>query len=313
MMEAVIVNNNAHWQEPDMIEQKVKFQSDQLTLDGAFFTNPEKDDQHLPIVIVCSGFTGQKNIHPERYARFLTNRGFTVFGFDYRGFGESEGARERVLIEEQVRDIANAVAVVAVRAREEKRKVVLAGWGMGGGLVLDAFRICEDQVDGLIAMNGFFDAVRVQKALRGELGWKQFRAFMATERVRLANGGEPKGIDPFDIYPLDPVSREYVFTELVKAPGYGVTSTFDFADSLIGFCPEAHLDDRFAQIPLLIAHGAENDLHPVTEARSLYARYPGPKELFLLEGGGHTEWMLDDNPKFQAFAGKLADWMTSTF
>ncbi|WP_206075730.1 alpha/beta hydrolase [Marinobacter sp. NP-4(2019)] len=92
-----------------------------------------------------------------------------------------------------------------------------------------------------------------------------------------------------------------------------MTSTFDFADSLISFCPEAHLDDRFAQIPLLIAHGAENDLHPVTEARSLYARYPGPKELFLLKGAGHTEWMLDEDPKFQTFAAKIADWISESF
>lgn len=296
-----------------MIEQKIKFHSDALVLDGAFFVDSEKDDVRLPIVIVCSGFTGQKNIHPERYARAWTRHGFTVFGFDYRGFGDSEGPRERVLLEEQVRDIANAVAVVHQRAQAEHRKVVLAGWGMGGGLILDAFRLCEDQIVGLVAMNGFYDAVRVQKSLRGELGWKQFRAYMATERLRLASGGERKGIDPFDIYPLDPVSRGYVETELVKAPGYGVTSTFDFADSLINFRPEACLDERFARVPLLIAHGAENDLHPVSEAYSLYARYPGPKELFLLEGGGHTEWMLDENPKFQAFSSYISDWMQAQF
>lgn len=295
-----------------MKEQKVKFYSDQLALDGAFFTDENNSDGGKPIVIVCSGFTGQKNIHPERYARALTPKGFTVFGFDYRGFGESEGTRERVILEEQVRDIAAAVAVVRQRADEEGRKLVLAGWGMAGGLILDALRICEGQIDGLISMNGFFDSVRVQKALRGEHGWKEFKAFMAQERQRLALGGERKGIDPFDIYPLDPVSREYVFTELVKAPGYGVTSDLDFADSLISFKPEAHLDERFASIPLLIAHGAENDLHPVTEPKSLYAAYPGPKSLFLLANGGHTEWMLDDDPRFIEFSNHIAEWISNT-
>ncbi|WP_409524300.1 alpha/beta hydrolase [Nitrincola sp. MINF-07-Sa-05] len=294
-----------------MKEQKISFISDGLKLDGAFFTDEQNSQPSLPIIIVCSGFTGQKNIHPERYARAFTPKGYTVFGFDYRGFGESEGVRERVLIEEQVRDIASAVSIVHERAQAEGRKVVLAGWGMAGGLILDAFRLCEDQIDALVSMNGFFDAVRVQKALRGEHGWKAFKQFMAKERLRLSKGGEPKGIDPFDIYPLDPVSREYVFTELVKAPGYGVTSTFDFADSLISFCPEKHLDERYASVPLLIAHGAENDLHPVTEAKSLYASYPGPKELFLLEGGGHTEWMLDEDPRFIRFSGHIASWVSA--
>ncbi|NMU84450.1 alpha/beta hydrolase, partial [Vibrio parahaemolyticus] len=79
-----------------------------------------------------------------------------------------------------------------------------------GGLILDAYRVCQDAIDGLISMNGFYDAVRVQVAQRGEHGWKAFRQFMLEERTRLALGGEKQGIDPFEIYPLDPVSREYV-------------------------------------------------------------------------------------------------------
>jgi uncharacterized protein len=50
----------------------------------------------------------------------------------------------------------------------------------------------------------------------------------------------------------------------------------------------------------------------VTEAHSLYAAYPGPKSLFLLPEGGHTEWMLDEDPKFQAFASHIAGWLQDT-
>jgi len=295
-----------------MIKLNTKFFSDGLTLDGDFYTDESNNNPELPIVIICSGFTGQKNIHPERYARAWTKKGYTVFGFDYRGFGESDGVRGRVILEEQVRDIANVVTVVSERAIKEGRKVVLAGWGMAGGLILDAYRICEDQVSGLVAMNGFFNAVRVQKKQRGEQGWKEFKQFVTTERLRLAKGGVKKGIDPFKIYPLDPVSRKYVFTELVKTPGYGVTCDLSFADSLISFNPEAQLDERFADIPLLIAHGAENDLHPVTEAESLYDAYPGPKSIYLLPNAGHTEWMLDEDPRFMAFEKHVSEWVAET-
>jgi uncharacterized protein len=290
-----------------MLEQKAKFYSDGYKLDGAFFADEHNNDPALPIVIVCSGFTGLKNIHPERFARALTPRGFTTFGFDYRGFGASEGPRAKVFLEEQVRDIANAVSFVGARANEEDRKLVLAGWGMGGGLVLDAYKI-HPQPDALIAMNGFFNAKRVQKALRGERGWQQFVDFCRKERARLVQGGAAAGIDPFDIYPLDAVSREYVDNVLRKNPDYGLTSDLSFADSLLSFEPESNLQG-FEQTPLLIAHGAANALHPVEEAKSLYARYPGPKELFLLDDAGHTEWMLDDNPLFVKFSTKIGDWI----
>ncbi|CAH1045277.1 alpha/beta hydrolase [Halomonas sp. TD01] len=294
-----------------MQSESVSIFSDGFKLDGSYYWEESKLQEHAPVVIVCSGFTGLKHIHPERFARFLTKKGFLCFGFDYRGFGESEGERGKVLLEEQVRDIASVVTSVRARAEQEGRALVLAGWGMAGGLVLDAYRLVEDQVDALISMNGFFDAVRVQKALRGELGWKNFRQFVKQERLRLSQGGEAQKIDPFDIYPLDPISKGYVDEVLRKTPGYGLTSDLDFADSLVSFHPEAHIDQRFANTPLLIAHGGENDLHPVTEAHSLYAAYPGPKSLFLLPEGGHTEWMLDDDPKFQRFAAVVANWVAS--
>ncbi|TFH87876.1 alpha/beta hydrolase [Billgrantia azerbaijanica] len=295
-----------------MQSESVSIVSDGFKLDGSYYWEEGVVDDGAPIVIVCSGFTGLKHIHPERFSRFLTKKGFLCFGFDYRGFGDSEGPRGKVLLEEQVRDIANVVSYVRARADKEGRKLALAGWGMAGGLVLDAYRQVEDLVDALVSMNGFFDAVRVQKALRGELGWKQFRQFLNQERLRLAQGGEAREIDPFDIYPLDPISKGYVDEVLWKTPGYGLTSELDFADSLIAFRPESHIDQRFAKTPLLIAHGGENDLHPVTEAHSLYATYPGPKSLFLLPEGGHTEWMLDEDPKFQAFAGHVAGWLQET-
>lgn len=303
---------NSQSLEKIMQSESVSIISDGLKLDGSYYWEEGVVQDETPIVIVCSGFTGLKHIHPERFARFLTKQGFLCFGFDYRGFGESEGKRGKVLLEEQVRDIANVVAYVRARADAEGRKLVLAGWGMAGGLVLDAFRQVEDLVDALISMNGFFDAVRVQKALRGELGWKEFRQFLNQERLRLAQGGEAQEIDPFRIYPLDPISKGYVDGVLWKTPGYGLTSDLDFADSLIAFRPESHIDQRFARTPLLIAHGGENDLHPVTEAQSLYATYPGPKAMYLLPEGGHTEWMLDDDPKFQTFAGQVADWLKAT-
>lgn len=293
-----------------MQSESISISSDGLALDGSYYWEPEELKDNAPVVIVCSGFTGLKHIHPERFARFLTRQGFLCVGFDYRGFGASEGARGKVLLEEQVRDIANVVSRISERAREQGRPLVLAGWGMAGGLVLDAYRLVEDQVDALISMNGFFDAVRVQKALRGELGWKQFRHFIRQERQRLARGEAPRPLDPFDIYPLDPISKGYVDEVLWKTPGYGLTSELSFADSLIAFKPEAHIDQGYATTPLMIAHGGENDLHPVSEAHSLYACYPGPKQLFLLPEGGHTEWMLDENPRFQAFAARIAEWLS---
>ncbi|MDA7847911.1 lysophospholipase [Sulfurospirillum sp.] len=290
-----------------MLDKNVSLISDKIKLDGSFYTPDCGENSDKPVVIVCSGFTGMKEIHPARFARFLTKQDYTVFGFDYRGFGKSDGLVNKVLIEEQIRDISNVVSYV--KSAYPNRKLVLAGWGMSGGMILESAKSVGKLIDGLIPLNGFFDSIRVQKALRGEDGFDDYKDWLARQRVKNVNGEGAKDFDPFDFYPLDNVTKGYVFTELVKTDGYGIRSDFDFADSLMDFNCELDLS-HLSNTPILIAHGGENALHPVEEPKSLYEKYPNEdKELFLLEGGGHTEWMLDDDPKFIKFATKLSSWL----
>ena len=210
-------------------------------------------------------------------------------------------------------------------------------------------------------------------------------------------------VDPFKIYPLDPVSEEYVNRVLRAVPGYNEGSSFlvlslffmffstlvftpyavyhhssyhsycsmcmcmcayvcvcqwwnigaqvrlDFADSLLRFAPEHNLD-HLHNTPLLVVHGEKNELHPVAEPISLLAKYPGtcthqdnnPKYQFIfiffiqlmpfilntnlwlityifyhkghtdvywVPQGGHTEWMLDDNEKFQDVVRNVDAWV----
>ena len=288
-----------------MIEHQQSFFSDGVRLAGTFYF-PDTVEPGRPVLLFCSGFMGLKRIHPERFARFFVPRGYPCFGFDYRGFGDSDGAPGAVLVEEQVRDIANAVACVRAEPRLAGRKLVLGGWGMGGGLVLEAARLVT--VDALICVNGFYDAVRVQRRLRGEPGWQAFLAKLAAMRGEASRSGVVPQVDPFDIYPLDAVTQTYVDDVLRRVPGFGGSVHLGFADSLLSFAPQGKLA-ALEQIPLLIAHGDGNALHPPEEAERLHAAYPGTKELYWLAGAGHTEWMLDDHPLFKRLAERLAAWV----
>jgi hypothetical protein len=292
-----------------MRSEPIEFFSDALRLRGSFYW-PDDGESASPLVVPCSGFTGLASIHPERFARYLTARGFPCFGFDYRGFVGSEGERGRVLLEEQVRDIIHAVWAAASDERVDSGRVVLLGWGMGAGLVIDAARTL-DGVAGIVAANGFYDGERFSRAHRTDAEYDAFKDDVREERrVRVRTGKSRHG-DPFDIYRLDPESREYVDRVLRKNPDYDATAySWELADSLIGWKVEAYAPAM--RTPLLVAHGDRNRLHLPGEATSLYAAYGGPKELFWLEGAGHTEFMLDDHPQFQALAGRIEAWIRET-
>lgn len=294
-----------------MRTETATFDSDGLALSGSFFLPDDfADDKPQPVVIPCSGFTGLCRIHPARFARALTSQGYVCFGFDYRGFAESEGPRGRVILEEQVRDIIHGAAFAASDDRIDENRVILLGWGMGAGLCLDAARELPGVV-GIAAVNGFYDGKRVQIAHRGEAGCRDFVKEVAEKRARRVRTGQSASADPFHLYPLDEQSREYVDNVLRKTPGYDAGEySYELAESLLRWLPEAYAPRM--RIPVLIAHGDQNKLHPTGEAEALRDAYAGPNELYWIEGGGHTEWMHDDDPKFLALADQLGAWISQT-
>lgn len=291
-----------------MQTEEVSFYSDGLELNGAFHLPDDFDaSRRHPLVMPCSGFTGLRQIHPERFARYLTGHGYLCFSFDYRGFGKSEGIRRRVILEEQVRDVLHAVGYVESDPRVDANRLVLLGWGMGAGVVLDAARELLGVV-GLIAVNGFYSGKRVQQSHHTTKAFLEFRDHVRAEYASRARSGKIKWDDPFLFYPLDEDSRKYVEEVLRKQPGYDVEDySGELADSLLRWYPEAHAS--YMRTPLLIAHATRNALHPITEAEALLSAYGGPKELYQIEGVGHTEWMFDDNPHFLALGARIDRWL----
>lgn len=294
-----------------MHTEETTFYSDGLKLSGSFYLPDSGQDGPRPLVIACSGFTGLNSIHPARFARYLTKHGFLCFGFDYRGFAKSEGERGRVILEEQVRDVIHATAFAVNDPRADAGRIVLLGWGMGAGLVLDAARE-RPGLAGIVAINGFYCGRRVQVAHRGEEGYRRFREAVVEQLGRHAHTGEREEIEPFEAYPLDPQSKFYVDTVLRQNADYETTGYFyELANSLLRWHPEAYAP--YMSTPILIAHGDRNELHPTIEAVSLLRVYAGPKQLYWIEGAGHTEFMHDDNPRFQALGARIVGWLNELF
>ncbi len=295
-----------------MSEERTRFYSEGAVLDASFhFPDVEPTGTEKPVIIPCSGFMGLKTIHPGRFARALNPLGYTCFTFDYRGFGTTKIVGGKVLIDDQIRDIVHAISFVVSDERMRGRQLVLLGWGMGAGLVLKATPIAPN-VQGLICMNGLYDAIRVQRQVRGDAGWRRFRTWFQERQLEACRTPETLEVDPFDIYPLDPLTRTYVDGPLAASPGFGGTVHLSFAESLLAFAPEHDLE-HLSDVPLLIVHSEENRLHPFLEGESLYARYPGPKERFWIPGAGHTEWMHDDHPVFRSVIDRVAVWLEKHF
>lgn len=252
-----------------------------------------------PVVIACSGYQGQKVIHPERFARALNPLGYAVLAFDYRGFGLSEGERGRLVPQEWAEDIRAGVDRLTTVEEVDSSRLALIGWGLGGGVVV-AEAADDPRVRAVACVNGIADGTRSTRNMHDDASWASLLERVEADRGLRTAQGRSEIADPWDIVRLNLDHRTdgYVGDELYKAPGFGTGVTLESADFLLRFSPESVVH-RISPRPLLIVHGAENELHKPVEAQSMYDHAAEPKSLEMLEGRGHTEWMFDDDPTFK--------------
>jgi len=264
-----------------------------------------------PVIVACSGYQGQKVIHPERFARTMTPLGYAVLAFDYRGFGLSEGERGRLAPQDWAEDVRAAVDRLTVVADVDAARIGLLGWGMGGGVVV-AEASEDPRVRAVASLNCISDGTRSTRNMHDETSWNRLLSRIEADRGLRATQGRSEITDPWDIVRLNLDIRTdgYVGEELYKAPGFGSGVTLESADLLLRFSPEKVVH-RLAGRPLLIVHGAENQLHHPVEAKALYDHAEEPKQLVFLEDSGHTEWMFDEHPTFQQLLGLVDEHFSS--
>jgi uncharacterized protein len=262
-----------------------------------------------PVVVACSGYQGQKVIHPERFARALTPLGYAVLAFDYRGFGVSEGERGRLVPQEWAEDVRAGVDRLAGVDAVDVSRLALVGWGLGGGVVV-AEAADDPRVRAVACLNGIADGTRSTRNMHDEESWASLLERIEADRPRRTELGRSEIADPWDIVRLNLDDRTdgYVGAELYKAPAFGSGVTLESADFLLRFSPE-RVAGRISPRPLLIVHGAENELHKPVEAQSMYDHAAEPKQLELLPGRGHTEWMFDDDPTFKHVVTTLSEFL----
>ncbi len=113
--------------------------STQKLSDGIVLTlRSPSDSTKSPVIILCHGFCGIREILLPDFAEAFTRAGFSTITFDYRGFGDSDGERGRLVPAMQIDDIISVVNWAREQPSLDAQRIGLWGTSFGGCHVFGA-------------------------------------------------------------------------------------------------------------------------------------------------------------------------------
>jgi uncharacterized protein len=285
-----------------MRERQISFYSEGFKLEGTIYLPDDyQPGEKRPAIIPNSGYNGFNEFYPRLFARNLTENGYVCFGFDYRGFAQSEGPQGRVILDEQVQDIKNAITFLQIQEEVDPENIGLIGWGMGASNVVRV-AASDDRVKAVAALNGFFNGERWLKSIHSYVEWVEIKKMIEEDRILRVTTGSSKNEDPFIHYPLDPATNDYVQKELAILSPFGKLTQLQFTDSIISLNADKVAKD--IECPLFVAHGKDNLLHPVDESIHFYEAATEPKQLYIIDGK-HNDFMYHGHPVFKDLINQL--------
>jgi len=263
------------------METKVTFKSDELTLSGILHVPDDlASDEKRPAFIVMHGFGGYKD-GPEHQAqaRILCEWGYVALRFDFRGCGESEGERGRLIVEQEIRDAIAALEFLENHEAVNSKRIGLYGDSMGATVAFKAGT--DERVAAVIGSGGFGDGARTFRSMHPTP--EAFRAFL--DRIeegkrRNRETGETMQISRFDIVPIPEALRTHL------GPGALMEFSWETARSMY----DSRTEDYVAGIaprPLLLIHPAADQVVLASESYEVFKRAGQPTELYITAGEDH--------------------------
>jgi alpha-beta hydrolase superfamily lysophospholipase len=234
-------------------------------------------------IVLCHGYTGVRSIYLPENARVLAEAGYVVLSFDYKGWGDSDGAKTRLAPYSRVADVQAALTFMGAR-RGPARHLRHQLRGRDRGV---RRRHCSaGQMRRLGGRHRQRSALDAQRAPSGRYHDLLDRA--AADRVKRALTGNSDLADRNDVLLPDRQSAELGAAARRDNPAAVTQVPLEFIDDTLGFNPE-WVVDRITPRPILFITTDDDRLVPPEESEAMYARAGEPKKLVVLKGFGHYE------------------------
>jgi hypothetical protein len=214
-------------------------------------------------------------------------KGYAILRFDYRGFGQSEGPKHRLIPSEQVEDIRNAITCMQLQPEVDSELIGLWGPSSGGANVSYTSGI-DPRVKCMVSVSGMGDMGRWLKTIRRYWEWREFLNALETDRKQRVRTGTSARMVTSKIVLLSPTSGIESLPKPKNPAAQQNELTLESVEAMIHFKPESVVD-RIAPRAALWIYPEDDTVVPVEESQSMYARAHEPRKLVALKGFKHYE------------------------
>jgi uncharacterized protein len=268
------------------------FISDGLKLSALLHT-PEgmKPGEKRPAFVVMHGFGGSNQGGQGAWAaKALCQWGYICLQFEFRGCGDSEGERGRIICLEQVADTSNAITYLQSRADVDPQRIALCGSSLGAAVAVYAAGV-DPRAAAVISQGGWGNGERKFRLQHQGAEWDRFMKQLTDGIRQRQTTGKSLMVPRFDIVPVPPKIRAYITNDPKSSMEFPAETPL----SMFLFQPEEMIG-RISPRPVLLLHGAGDSVTPASESMALFSRAKSPVELHLIDGADHFMF-AEDNPR----------------
>lgn len=285
--------------------ERVTFYSDGIQLVGYVY-RPQRlaAEEKRSGILLCHGF----GAHQERYlpdiANYLCGQGYVAMTFDYRGFGESDGPRWRLIPLEQITDIRNALTFLRLQDAVAPFSVGLYGTSFGGANVVYAAAV-DRRVKCVVSVVGVGNGERWMRGLRRSYEWASFLRELEEDWKQRVLTGQSRIVDRLELMLTDPATAAEAAKILQQFPISCTHLPLETGQAVIDYHPE-EMVGKIAPRPVLFIV-AENDvLVPNDITREVYDRAGEPKKWVSIPNCDHYGVYYE--PAFETVMAATNEW-----
>ena len=287
------------------MKRPVEFYSEGFKLCGDVYTPDDlSPGEQRAAVLLCHGYTGVKDLYLPDNAASLNQAGYVAMTFDYKGWGDSEGTRNRLAPYSRVMDVQAAMAYLGCQPEVDDERIGLYGTSYGGATVSWVGAV-DQRAKCIVSVVGVGHGARWMSRVRRVDEWFDLLERSAEDRVKRATTGELEYVDRSDILLPDRQSAELAAAARRNNPAAVGTIPIEYVDDTIGFNPE-WIVDKVSPRPILFITSDNDRLVLPEESEQLYAHAKEPKKLVALKGYGHYEVYAE--PAFSEVMAETLAW-----